>query len=433
MSSGYIAAASFAQRQLRYLDLLQPGGSEYALPLVLEITGALNEAALRQAFDAVIDRHDVLRASFPMIDDIPALAVLDQRAIDMPAIEIPAATRAGWSKQLASAVTDMVKRPFNLEKGPVLAAALFRPADPDAAGCSASLAVVFHHSVADGASLPIFLGDLVIAYDAALTVYTREKFPMEWASVRNNSGSIHQALGQRTRDVAEFEKSAAAFRDAASVYTRQDFPLDWAMTSYNLGNTLQLLGNLSEQPAHLEEAIAAYRDALGEYKRETAPRPWALVQSGLGATLQQLAMAKGDMQALHDSIAARRSSLEVLTKESAPTDWASTQNGIGMSLINLSSLERTPKYLDEAEVAFKASLEVYTREAAPIQWAFGLSNLGDVYWNKASFGDGGKPGYRKALDLFDQARQGFADSGYTLPIQLMDNKIELVKKQLAQK
>ncbi len=169
MSSGYIAAASFAQRQLRYLDLLQPGGSEYALPLVLEITGALNEAALRQAFDAVIDRHDVLRASFPMIDDIPALAVLDQRAIDMPAIEIPAATRAGWSKQLASAVTDMVKRPFNLEKGPVLAAALFRPADPDAAGCSASLAVVFHHSVADGASLPIFLGDLVIAYDAALT------------------------------------------------------------------------------------------------------------------------------------------------------------------------------------------------------------------------------------------------------------------------
>jgi uncharacterized caspase-like protein len=277
------------------------------------------------------------------------------------------------------------------------------------------------------------LEDVVAAYDAALTVYTREKFPMEWASVRNNSGSIHQALGQRTRDTAEFEKSAAAFRDAASVYTRQDFPLDWAMTSYNLGNTLQLLGNLSEQSAHLEEAIAAYRDALGEYKRETTPKPWALAQSGLGATLQQLALAKGDMQALHDSIAARRSSLEVLTKESAPTDWASTQNGIGMSLINLSSLERTPKYLDEAEAAFKASLEVYTRETAPIQWAFGLSNLGDVYWNKASFGDGGKPGYRKALELFDQAKQGFADSGYTLPIQLMDNKIELVKKQLAQK
>jgi len=168
MNSGYIAAASFAQRQLRYLDLMQPGGSEYALPLVIEITGILDEAALRRAFDAVIDRHDVLRASFPLIDGTPVLAVLDQLAIDMPAIALPVRTRADWRQKLTGAVTDMMARPFNLEKGPVLAATLFRPADPLAAGCSASLAVVFHHAVADGASLPIFLDDLVAAYDAAL-------------------------------------------------------------------------------------------------------------------------------------------------------------------------------------------------------------------------------------------------------------------------
>ncbi|MEO8817493.1 MAG: amino acid adenylation domain-containing protein [Paralcaligenes sp.] len=168
MNSGYIAAASFAQRQLRYLDLLQPGGSEYALPLVLEIRGDINETALRKAFNAVIDRHDVLRASFPMIDNIPALAVPDQRVIDLPATRLSAKTRAEWREQLASAVTDMVARPFNLETGPVLAAALFRPTDSQAARCSASLTVIFHHSVADGASLPIFLADLVKAYDAAL-------------------------------------------------------------------------------------------------------------------------------------------------------------------------------------------------------------------------------------------------------------------------
>src|SRR3546814_15732386 len=84
MTSGYIAAASFAQRQLRYLDMLQPGGSQYAIPLVLEITGPVCQAALRQAFNAVIDRHDVLRASFPLVDDTPLLAVLAPLVIDMP-------------------------------------------------------------------------------------------------------------------------------------------------------------------------------------------------------------------------------------------------------------------------------------------------------------------------------------------------------------
>lgn len=276
------------------------------------------------------------------------------------------------------------------------------------------------------------LEEVSAAYDDALTVFTRDKFPMDWASVRNNLGSVHQALGQRTRDAKEFEQSAAAFRDAGTVWNRQDFPLDWAMTNYNLGNTLQLLGNVTEQASHFEDAVKAYRDALGEYKRETAPKFWALAQSGLGSALQQLAMANGDRQALVDSIAARRASLEILTKESAPTDWATTQNGIGMSLINLGNIERTGKYLDQAEAAFSASLEIYTRESAPVQWAFGLSNLGDVYWNKASYG-GGKADYRKALDLFDQARQGFVEAGYTLPIQLMDNKIDLVKQQLAKK
>lgn len=276
------------------------------------------------------------------------------------------------------------------------------------------------------------LEEVSAAYDDALTVFTREKFPMDWASVRNNLGSVHQSLGQRTRDAGEFEKSAAAYSDAATVWNRRDFPLDWAMTNYNRGNTLQLLGNLTEQPSHLDEAADAYRDALSEYRRETVPKLWAMAQSALGATLQQLAMAKGDKQVLVDSIAARRASLEVLTRESAPTDWATTQNGIGMALLNLGNFERTPKYLDEAEAAFRASLEVYTRESAPIQWAFGQSNLADIYWNRASYG-GGKPDFQKALDLFDQARKGFTEAGYTLPIPLIDKQMDLVKQQLARK
>jgi len=171
---------------------------------------------------------------------------------------------------------------------------------------------------------------------------------------------------------------------------------------------------------------------LREYKRETNPRQWVLAQAGLGSTLHWLSMSNADPKILRDSIAARRAALEVLTIETAPVDWANAQNGIGMSLLNLGNLERTGKYLDEAEAAFTATLKVFTRESQPMQWAFEQNNLGDIHWNRATYG-GGKAEYLKAITFFENAKQGFTEAGYTVPIPLTDQKIDLVKKQIAKK
>ncbi|MBV6306382.1 amino acid adenylation domain-containing protein [Candidimonas humi] len=167
MSSGYVAAASFAQRQLRYLDLLQPGGIEYAVPLAVEISGPVDEGALRRALQAVIDRHDVLRAALPLAEGVPVLAVRDHLQIDIPTLRLNASDRTQWRQALAESVTALAAQPFDLDRGPLCAAQLLRPSDPDAAGCSLAVVVVLHHAVADGTSLPIFLEDLVAAYDAS--------------------------------------------------------------------------------------------------------------------------------------------------------------------------------------------------------------------------------------------------------------------------
>ncbi len=155
-------------------------------------------------------------------------------------------------------------------------------------------------------------------------------------------------------------------------------------------------------------------------------------QAGLGSTLHWLSMSNADPKTLQDSIAARRAALEILTIEAAPVDWANAQNGIGMSLLNLGNLQRTDKYLNDAEAAFTATLKVFTRESQPLQWAFEQNNLGDVHWNRASYG-AGKPEYLKAIEFFENAKQGFTESGYTIPIPLTDQKIDLAKKQMAKK
>jgi len=55
----------------------------------------------------------------------------------------------------------------------------------------------------------------------------------------------------------------AAFEAALSVRTREAAPVDWAMTQNNLGNALQALGAGRRDPAIIERAIAAI-DAAAE-------------------------------------------------------------------------------------------------------------------------------------------------------------------------
>jgi len=275
------------------------------------------------------------------------------------------------------------------------------------------------------------LEEAAAALQDVLTVYTRKDFPVDWAAAQNNLGSVLQALGQRAQDASRLEASASAFRAARKIYKRKDFPLDWAMTHYNLGNTLQLLGAVTGNPMRYTEAVEAYKDALREYRREVTPRQWAMAQAGMGAALHWLSNNEEGTGSLVASIAARKAALEVLSPKEMQIEWANAQNGLGMSLIMLGSRELTAKYLDEAQAAFEASLTVFTRETQPVQWAFGINNIGDVHWNRASFGGGGKPEYEKALASFELAKQAFQEAGFFVPIALTDQKIELVRQSLA--
>ncbi|NYT45497.1 amino acid adenylation domain-containing protein [Alcaligenaceae bacterium] len=178
MSSGYIAAATFAQQQLRYQDLLQPGGSEYAVPLVISIEGEPDLNALQRAFDAVIERHDVLRAALPLINEVPMLAIADDRLIELPHIGIVASTNDIWQREITSLVAALMAPPFDMENGPLVRAALARPGNGSCAECPSALIVILHHAIADGGSLSILLDDLVAAYDGAL-----RDTPPQWSEL----------------------------------------------------------------------------------------------------------------------------------------------------------------------------------------------------------------------------------------------------------
>ncbi|MGA5039809.1 amino acid adenylation domain-containing protein [Streptomyces capoamus] len=155
---------SSAQRRMWFLDQLEPGSTEYLVPLVLRLRGPLHTAALAGALDDLAARHEVLRTRYPapggepvqVIDPLVALGAAPVDLSDLPADE--AAARAG---ELVRAET---ARPFRLDREPPLRALLVKVGEQEHL-----LALTAHHIAVDGWSQGLLTRDLGQLYRARLT------------------------------------------------------------------------------------------------------------------------------------------------------------------------------------------------------------------------------------------------------------------------
>ena len=151
---------SFAQQRVWFLDRLQPGSSAYNMPVALQLVGDLDPAALSAAVEAVVERHQVLRAVFLLSGDSPVQA-LSARAVPLARVDLdglPPAERQAEAGRLAA---EQARRPFELDRGPLLRVLLLRLAPAEHV-----LAVCAHHAVCDGWSIGLLEGELAELYTA---------------------------------------------------------------------------------------------------------------------------------------------------------------------------------------------------------------------------------------------------------------------------
>ncbi|MEU4781947.1 condensation domain-containing protein [Micromonospora sp. NPDC023633] len=153
--------ATVAQRQLWFLQQLEPTSTAYHILTVVRMTGELDLPALRGALAAVTDRHDLLRATFAMVDDEVVVRIGPCAPVPVPVVDLgttDAVTREERVRQELKKAHDEL---FDLADGPLLRAVLIR--------CGASehlLAVTVHHIVFDGWSRSVFWDHLTTAYDS---------------------------------------------------------------------------------------------------------------------------------------------------------------------------------------------------------------------------------------------------------------------------
>lgn len=152
---------SFAQERLWVFDRLNPHNAAYNVAGAVRLRGTLDLAALRQTFEKITERHEILRTIFALQDDRPVQIVLPGRQFHLPLVDLRGLAPAERESAAQRLATDEARRPFDLSAGPLLRVRALR-LDVE----EHILLVVMHHIVSDGWSQEILMRELAAHYEA---------------------------------------------------------------------------------------------------------------------------------------------------------------------------------------------------------------------------------------------------------------------------
>jgi aspartate racemase len=155
------APLSFAQERLWVLDRINPDSSFYSIPHAYRLRGPLDVEALSRAFAAVEQRHEVLRAVFPMEGGRPVQGIGAPRREGLSAVDLEAMEERVREGEVRRLLQEEAGRPFDLSLGPLVRRKVFRLGSEDHV-----LVVTIHHIVFDGWSSGIFWREVEALYEA---------------------------------------------------------------------------------------------------------------------------------------------------------------------------------------------------------------------------------------------------------------------------
>ncbi len=149
---------SFGQERLWFVHQLE-GSVQYHSPAVLRLKGKPDLGALKNAFQAIVNRHEVLRTVFPENDGHPYQHIRPQNEWQLQVID-------GSKYKLDAAllqqdIYQLISHPFDLSQEYLLRVHLIELEAEDAL-----LVVVMHHIAADAWSLPIMIKELATLYES---------------------------------------------------------------------------------------------------------------------------------------------------------------------------------------------------------------------------------------------------------------------------
>lgn len=152
---------TFTQQQLWFINQLQPGMATYHIPVAIHLTGRLDVSTLIRSLDEIIQRHDILRTSFEIVNGEPIQKVADKVTLTLPEVDLRHLAEEQQPTEVQKLSLQEAQSSFDLGQAPLLRAKLLHLQAEQSI-----LILTLHHLVGDGWSIKVLLQELTAIYQA---------------------------------------------------------------------------------------------------------------------------------------------------------------------------------------------------------------------------------------------------------------------------
>lgn len=152
---------SFAQQRLWFLNQFDSRSAEYNIPLAYWLHGDLDAALLRQAFLALIERHESLRTTYTLVGEEARQVIHEKLEVPMSQVDLRPRVEEVREKDARFEMAVDAKKPFDIEKGPLIRGTLFQFEEE-----KHLIYFNVHHITFDGWSNGVLMRELMALYNA---------------------------------------------------------------------------------------------------------------------------------------------------------------------------------------------------------------------------------------------------------------------------
>jgi len=184
-----------AQRGLWFLEQLNPNVPVYNEAEAVRLTGELNVDALERAMNMIIDRHEVLRSTIMIIDDVPHAIIHDSWPIRFKRIDLSTLPRAQRDAEADRLLIDEPRIPYDLEAEPAIRVSLLHLGPQEHV-----LILMMHHIICDWASEGVIWRELSALYRS---LFTGEPAALPALPVKHGDYAVWQHQKMTSTNVAE--------------------------------------------------------------------------------------------------------------------------------------------------------------------------------------------------------------------------------------
>ena len=159
---GEQAPLSLMQQRLWFLEELNPGSVVHNVPSAHRLLGRLDVPALQRALQEMVRRQSALRTVLRITEDgTPVQIVQPEVAVELAPVDLSELEADARERRLQTSIEEEIARPFDLSRGPLFRARLFRLGEEEHA-----LFFMAHHIVWDGWCFDLFYDEISTLYGA---------------------------------------------------------------------------------------------------------------------------------------------------------------------------------------------------------------------------------------------------------------------------